>query len=758
MKYLVIGWKDLQALACKNKGDKMNTTKWVLVFSMFTALLMGGLVVHAEDSEFSNNIEKIDFVALPAGRVAIKVVTTNPLPNMPVGFTLNAPPRIALDFSNVGNKLAKNLIPANEGVLKSINVAQAKDRTRIVVNLAKSVSYTSSGSGNETTIILQSSNIAENETTSVTKFAEAKLGEATHELKNVDFMRGKNGEGRVVIDLSDANTGIDLKQKGKTIIVDFINTEIPQNLQRRLNVINFNTPVMYVDALKQGKNVHMVIEPKGNWEQSAYQADKRFIIDVKPIVEDPNKLVQGNKPGYAGEKLSLNFQNIEVRSVLQVIADFTGFNIITSDTVTGSITLRLKDVPWDQALDIIMQSKGLTQRKNGNVIIVAPSEEVAAKEKLLLEANQQIDDLEPLRTEVFKLKYMKADSLKDILTDDKQKILSKRGSAVIDPRTNTVFVQDIPKRLEEIQRMINITDIPIKQVMIDSRLVIADENFSKQLGAKFGVTQTGQSGRTGTTVGGTLGNRVTDATYKTNDVTGERIIDSVTQGTHNGTVQTQLLNQFARTSTSNSTLTSSDGQPDLMSNLPVSNAAGSLALSIFRLPAGFLLNLELSALESDKRGKVVSSPRVTTSNQQKATIEQGTEIPYITPASGSSNVPAIAFKKAVLSLDVTPQITPDSKVIMDLIVKKDRVGQIFNNVPSIDTQNVKTQVLVENGETAVLGGIYEQTDRNEVTKVPFFGSLPYLGNLFKNTLRQSNKTELLIFVTPKIMDESLSIK
>lgn len=718
----------------------------------FSAILMaaigfcGGSALAEEQPEFSNKIEKVEFVSLSSGRVAVRIQTTEPLKNPPAGFTLNNPPRIALDFLKVGNSLSKSSLVADQGALKSVNIAQAKERTRMVLNLAKNVSYTTSVSGNETTIILQGGDVGvvAGDSNAVTRFAEAKVGDQTHSLTNVDFMRGKNGEGRIMVDLSDAAAGIDLKQKGKTIVIDFINTDIPASLQRRLNVINFNTPVLYVDTMKQGKNTRMVIEPKGNWEQSAYQADKRFIVDVRPVVEDPNKLVQGNKPGYAGEKLSLNFQNIDVRSVLQVIADFTGFNIITSDTVTGNLTLRLKDVPWDQALDIIMQSKGLTQRKTGNVILVAPSEEVAAKEKLALEASQQIEDLEPIHTEVFTLRYMKAESLKNILTDEKQKILSKRGSAVLDPRTNTVFVQDIPKRLEDIQRIINITDTPVKQVMIESRLVIADQTFGKQLGARFGVTQRGTPGQNVVTTSGTLGNRITAITAATPTTPAV-----ITQGIHNGTIQTSLTGD---------PLISSDGLPDLITNLPVTNPAGSLALSFLRLPAGLLLNLELSALESDKRGKVVSSPRVTTANQQKAVIEQGTEIPYITPASSATTIPAIAFKKAVLSLEVTPQITPDNKIIMDLYVKKDRVGQIFNNVPSIDTQNVKTQILVANGETAVLGGIYEQTDRNEVDKVPFFGNLPVLGYLFKRTLKQSDKTELLIFITPKVMDDNLSLQ
>ncbi len=534
--------------------------------------------------------------------------------------------------------------------------------------------------------------------------------------------------------MSDANSGINIKQKGKLIVVDFINTDVPADLQRRLNVINFNTPVLYIDTMKQGKNGRITIEPKGNWEQSAYQADKKFIIDVRQVIEDPDKLVRGSKPGYSGEKLSLNFQNIEVRSVLQVIADFTGLNIITSDTVTGNLTLRLKDVPWDQAMDIIMKNKGLTMRKTGNVIMVAPSEEVTAKDKAQLEANLAIEDLEPLRTEVFTLRYQKADAFKAILTGDNvdgsagtnqgnRSILSKRGSAVIDPRTNTLFIQDTAKKLEEIQVLINKIDIPVKQVMIESRLVLADEKFGKSLGARFGVQSATTPGRNALSVGGNLTN----------------------PGSITGTTTTATA------------LANTGG---LNSNLPVTSlngaTAGSIAFSLFRLPAGLLLNLELSALETDRRGKVISSPRVTTANQKKARIAQGEEIPYLqASSSGAANV---AFKKAELSLEVTPQITPDDKIIMDLEVRKDSRGTETAGVPSINTQNVVTQVLVSNGETAVLGGIYEQVERNDVEKVPFFGDIPVIGNAFKRRTKQDDKTELLIFITPRIMDDSLGLR
>lgn len=716
-------------------GINMNNAL-VKFFAAVLLLTLGSLgQVFAADTEnvYGNAIENIDFSTLSGGRVTVRVKLKTPLVNPPASFTLNNPSRIALDFPDTANGLAKGNIAADQGALKSVTMAQAKDRTRMVLNLSKNVAYNTSLNGNEVIINLQGSEVGAGSSSTETRFAESRASNVEHAITGVDFARGKNGEGRIMVDLSDANTGINIKQKGKLITVDFVNTDVPAELQRRLNVINFNTPVLYVDTMKQGKNSRMVIEPKGEWEQSAYQADKKFIIDVRQKVEDPNKLVQSSKQGYAGEKLSLNFQNIEVRSVLQVIADFTGLNIVASDTVTGNITLRLKDVPWDQAMDVIMQNKGLTMRKKGNVITVAPADEVAAKEKAALEAIKQIEDLEPLRTEVFTLKYQKAEAFRNILTGANtsggsgggagsranKSILSDRGSAVIDPRTNTLFIQDTAKKLEEIQAIVNKTDVPVRQVMIESRLVLADEKFGKSLGARFGVQSATTPGKNALSIGGTLNNA-----------------NGVTSAIGTGT-------------------TSIEGNPGLNSNLPVANPAGSIAFSLFRLPAGLLLNLELTALETDLRGKIVSSPRVTTANQQKAKIAQGTEIPYLqASSSGATNV---AFKEAVLSLEVTPQITPDEKIIMDLEVKKEKVGQVFFGVPSIDTQKINTQVLVSNGETAVLGGIYEQTERNDVSKVPFFGDLPVIGNAFKRRTKQDDKTELLIFITPKIMDESLSL-
>jgi len=730
-----IGLNAMLVLTCKNKrmGINMIITmkKWIGIILLLSLSMMGSAV--AAENTFSNNIESVDFSTLSGGRLSIRVKLTSALANPPASFALQNPARVALDFPNTGNGLKENNITGSQGVLKSIALAQAKDRTRMVLNLSKTVSYNTVLEGSDVIITLAAGAQAAAHTE--TRFAESKSTNANHAITNVDFTRGKNGEGRVIIDLADANTGINIKQKGKQIVVDFSDTDVSAALQRRLNVVGFNTPVMYVDTVKQGSDSRVIIEPQGKWEQSAYQADKKFIIDVRKVIEDPNKLVKGAKPGYSGEKLSLNFQDVEVRSVLQVIAEFTGLNIVASDTVAGNLTLRLKDVPWDQALDIIMQNKALTMRKVGNVITVAPAEEVAAKDKAALEASKAVEELEPLVTEVFKLKYQKADDFKKIIRGDIgggvgggggmniNSILSMRGSVNSDPRTNTLFIKDTPRKLQEIQEVIDKVDIPVRQVMIESRLVIADEKFGKELGARFGVESFTTPGQNVLAVGGSL--------------------DSTSAVT--------------RTSADGATVVQTASTGGLASNFPVTSSTnlGSIAFSLFRLPAGLLLNLELTALETDNRGKVVSSPRVTTANQQKAKIAQGTEIPYL--EASASGAATVSFKEAVLSLEVTPQITPDDKIIMDLDVRKERVGTIFAGVPSIDTQNITTQVLVSNGETAVLGGIYEQEERNQVQKVPFFGDLPILGNAFKTRSRQDDKTELLIFVTPKIMDESLAL-
>lgn len=675
-----------------------------------------------------NSIESLDYSTLQSGKILINLKLKQALKNPPAGFAVNNPPRIALDLPDTANALGKNTVNIGEGVLRSLNIVQAGNRTRLVINLSKPAGYETKIEGNNLLITLQGSETTGTTSNIGTKFAESIPGGQKHSLREVDFRRGKAGEGRIVVDLSDTNTGIDIRTEGKTIVVDFINTTLPRNLERRLDVVDFGTPVQAVNTYSQGNNVRMVIEPKGLWEHSAYQTDRQFILDVKQIVEDPNKLVQGTKTGYSGEKLSLNFQNVEVRAVLEVLAEFTGLNIIASDSVGGNLTLRLKDVPWDQALDIILHSKGLSMRKSGSVIWIAPSDELATKEKLELEARQQISELEPARTESFQMRYQKAAEIQKILSDEKQKILSKRGSVVIDARTNTLFVQDTPSKLEEIRKLINQIDVPVRQVMIESRIVIASDSFNKNLGARLGLHDTGGSGF------GLGGN--------TRAVIGGNLNDT---GAH----------------------TSQGGEPvwpddSLSVNLSASKiggiAPGVVSMVLFKAGATKFLNLELSALQADGKGKTISNPRVLTADQMEATIEQGTEIPYL--QASSSGATTVAFKKAVLGLKVKPQITPDDNIIMDLKINNDEPDykNVTAGVPPLLTKQVSTQVLVENGGTVVIGGIYTQKLDDVTTKVPLLGDIPVIGFLFKNKLTKDEKSELLIFVTPKILKESLNLR
>jgi len=698
----------------------------------YVTILLGLLVSVAAYSQDAgrNLLESINTTAQQGGKIVIRANFKAPLLAVPASFTVTNPARIALDLPNTTNGLGKSTIEVGEGSVRSVSVVEVANRTRMVVNLSQSLNYVASLDGNALVLTIDSAlQSVLKESPQSAKFAEPTqlAGMRRQSIRDVDFRRGSNGEGRIVVDLSSANTGIDIRQQGKTVIVDFINTSVPRNLIRRLDVLDFATPVSTVDVLDQGGNARMVIEPKGNWEYSAYQTDTQFIVEVKPIKEDPNKLVQGT--GYNGEKLTLNFQAVEVRALLQVIADFTGLNIVASDTVGGNLTLRLKDVPWDQALDIILQAKNLAKRKNGNVVLIAPADELATKDKLALEAMQQIGELEPTRTESFVLAYAKAADVKLLLSDKDQKILSKRGNASVDARTNTLFVQDAPSRLEEVRRLISQLDVPVKQVMIESRIVIADDKFSRELGARFGIGAGLSSNGRNVGISSNLG--------------------SISNASTTGPVGSGGIARGALP----------DGALNV--NLPVAGAAGALGLTFLNLGNGNVVNLELSALEADNRGKVVSSPRVITADKRKATITQGTEIPYLTQAASGGLT--ISFKAAILSLEVTPQITPDDRIIMDIEIRKDSVGQLvavatLGTVPSIDTKFLKTQIVVDNGDTAVLGGVFEQLSRTDVTKVPFLGDLPFVGNLFKTTRKQEDKTELLIFITPRIIKDQLTIR
>jgi type IV pilus assembly protein PilQ len=703
-----------------------------------------------------NAVESINFSTIQGGKIQVKVGLKEPLASAPQGFAVTNPPRIAIDLPDTVNATGRTQIEAGEGDLRSVSLVQTASRTRLVMNLTRNLTYSQAMDGRTLLVTidasqapLSSSPAATAPSAAPTVFAEAAPGSGTrYNLRDVDFRRGNSGEGRVVVDLSSPNIGIDIRMQGRQLLVDYLNTNVPRNLVRRLDVGDFGTPVRFVDTFEQGSNARMVIEPRGIWEYSAYQTDTQFIIEVKPVKEDPNRLVQSAVPGYAGEKLSLNFQNVEVRAVLQVIADFTGLNIVTSDTVGGNLTLRLKDVPWDQALDIILQAKGLSKRKNGNVVLIAPTDELAAKEKLALEAQAAVSDLEPVRTESFALSYAKAEDLRKLLADKDQRILSKRGSASIDERTNTIFVQDSGGRLEEVRRLITQLDVPVRQVLIEARIVIADDKWGRQLGARFGTQSAFSSNNYNFGVSGSAMDTVNPLDN-----------NPVSRGSSSLTYNQGLpQNTFFPAAQSLAIGTRPVGaQPEQLNvNLPVLGAAGQLALSILNLGSGNLVNVELSALEADNRGKVVSSPRVITADKKKAVISQGTELPYRTASASGATI--ISFKPAVLELAVTPRITPDDRIIMDLEVKKDSVGQIFDNIPSIDTKKVTTQVLVDNGDTIVLGGIFEQTTRTTVDKVPFLGDMPFIGAIFRRTIKQDDKTELLIFVTPKIVKDALTIR
>ncbi len=677
------------------------------------------------------------------GSEVIRIDLAQPLAAVPTGFSIQVPARIALDFPGVTNGLGHSTVDINQGNVVSVNVVQAERRTRVVLNLKQIATYKTQIQGKSLFISLDP---PASTLPSIAAPSFAENGNANVlPIQNVDFRRGADDTGKVVVDLANDRVGVDIRQKGQTLVVEFLNSSLPEGLRRRMDVADFGTPVQTISTYQAGNRVRMVIEPKGAWEQSAYQSGNQFVVEVRPQKINPSKLTQG--PGYHGEKLSLNFQNIEVRSLLQVIADFTNFNIVTSDSVTGSLTLRLKDVPWDQALDIILQAKGLGMRKNGNVLWIAPKDEIEATEKRDLQAKAALQGLEPLQTQSFQLNYAKAVTIAAQLngvgvpgvggggggavSTGSTRILSPRGSVIAEPRTNQLFVSDIPSKLEQVQELITKLDIPVRQVLIEARIVEATDTFSKSLGVRLGGGIINGNSSFGTTPGGpTPGS----TTYSLTN-TGGRVTSTTTA--------TNPL--FNTGNFVNLPATSND-----------SNSPGAFAISLFNSSVSRMLNLEISALESDGKGKVVSSPRVVTADQTKAIIEQGTQLPYQTATS--SGATSIAFQKANLSLEVTPQITPEGNVILDLDVSNDSVGQATSAGFAINTKHVKTQVLVENGGTVVIGGIYTLTETNNTDKVPLLGDIPVVGNLFKTNSRISNKQEMLVFITPKIITDKNSLR
>lgn len=702
--------------------------------SVFAGLALTACLTYAQ-----NAIQSLTG-SVQSGVEIVRIETTEALTAVPAGFTTQSPARIALDFPGTINAIGRNALEIGQGNLRSANVVQAGDRTRVVINLKHPSAYQAKLDGKTLLLVLDNEKVgaetASTPTSAVTFAAPASDGDAT--LKDIDFRRGTGNAGRVVVDLSSSQTSVDIRQQGKDLVVDFLKTSLPEGLRRKLDVSDFGTPVQSVVTTQVGDKVRMQVTPTGLWEHSAYQSDTQFVLEVREQKVDPGKLTQG--PGYNGEKLSLNFQNIEVRSLLQVVADFTDFNIVTSDSVSGAVTLRLKDVPWDQALDIILQAKGLGMRKSGNVIWIAPKDEIAAREKQELEARVSVESLETLRTQGFQMNYAKAADIATQLTSagagggatpGGTRILSGRGSVIAEPRTNQLFVTDIPSKLEQVQQLIAKLDIPVRQVLIEARIVEADDSFGRSLGVRLGGSDLRgvRGGQPGYPVAG--GNRVAiGGTYDA--------VSSTTVESENSmdTINTSFV------------------------NLPSSGAGGFLpaafAVSLFSSAANRFLNLEISALEADGRGRIVSSPRVVTADQVKALIEQGTEFPY--QSATSSGATSVSFRKANLKLEVTPQITPEGGIILDVDINKDSRGETTAAGIAINTKHVQTQVLVENGGTLVIGGIFSEEELEDTAKVPLLGDIPVVGNLFKNKSKSSRKQELLIFITPRSITEGALAK
>ena len=689
----------------------------------------------ADSGQNLNAITAIDVVR--SGTKQELRISFKQLPTItPISFTTQNPPRVVLDFAETANATGQLRRVLDSGDLRHVDIIQVAGRTRLVIALKRPLVFSTRAQNQELIVTLSEPNGASLALVKSNGEASSTLASEKNTILDIDFRRGGGETGRVIIDLAKSQSAVDVRRQGQTVVIDFMKTTLPDVLRRRLDVKDFGTPIQIVSASAQSDMVRMVIEPTGQWEHLAWQTDKRLVVEVRPVKAEQNKSTNAGR-GYRGDKLSLNFQNIEVRALLQVIADFTGFNVVASDSVSGQLTLRLKDVPWDQALDIVMQARGLDMRKNGNVLWIAPKDELLTKERLELEQRAQISELEPLVTETFQLNYQKADAFRQVFGLDGQvgrgSILSRRGSASSEPRTNKLFITDTPSRLDEVRKLILLTDIPTRQVMIEARIVEADDRFSRNLGVKLGFTDlnAGRSGTPGINLPGSSRLALTGNYLGVGEQTGQ-------------------INAAAGTYVPNSQFVS----------MPASSingvTPGTLAVSLFSAGANRFLNLELSALEAEGKGKIISSPRVVTADQQAAIIEQGEEIPY--QQATSSGATSIQFKKANLKLEVTPQITTDGNIILTVDVAKDSRGVAVGSSFAINTKHVKTNVQVENGGTVVLGGIFTQTEIDGVNKVPFLGDLPVLGYFFRSATKTRDRTELLIFITPRVVSDSLAEK
>jgi len=665
-----------------------------------------------------NSIQSIDISNVQNGEVVAKLAFERPLQTLPIGVSLSNPFRVYFDFFQVSNGTGKNVQEVAEGDLRSVNIVQVGNRTRVVLNLSKLMKHDLRIKDN--TLLVKLIAVAENQAANeIVRFAEDTPNKQMNSLRDIDFRRGANGEGRIVIDMTKVGAGVDVQRQGNDVLVEFMDTSLPSSLRRRLDVVDFATPVHTIETSKKGDNVRMIVKSNGRWEHTARESGTQFILEVRAVTDDEEELAKRKRVngGYTGDRLSLNFQDVEVRAVLQVIADFTNLNIIASDSVTGNLTLRLKDVPWDQALDIVLQAHGLDKRKTGNVIFIAPRKEMADRELLDLEAQLQVTEMEPLRTEIFHLNHRRVNSLSF------EGMLSKRGSINLDEISNTVTVTDIPTKLGEVRKRIQRLDVHERQVMIEARIVEAIDTFSRNLGARFGIQNSSGVGNQGLGISGNL----TDSS-------------ALAAGGSAG------------------------GGNNLNVNLPAAAGVGllggpaALGLSLMKINNGRLINLELSALETDRKGKVIASPRVVTAHGIEALIEQGDRVPY--QQATSSGATSIRFMDATLRLKVKPLITYNNQIDMELSVNQDKIGATINQFlpPPINTKQVTTKVLVENGGTVVIGGIFDRTENYVVNKVPMLGDIPVLGYVFRNTAKVDDKRELLIFVTPRILSDSLNLQ
>lgn len=744
--------------------------KWIRIWALAGALLAPPL--QAESLAGENAIEAIQ-ATRQGNEIIFRVDLREPLAEPPAGFVIANPAKIAFDFPSTVNGLGKNAQAINEGDLRSVNVVQAGERTRLVMNLVQKMNYRTRLEGRSLYVnLLPIASQMDSVASRTTKFAEERLFSERHAIHDILFRRGKDGEGRVLIELSDAGTGIDIRQQGSTLVVDFSRTLLPEHLQRKLDVADFATPIMSVESKINGEHARLTITPKGLWEHTAYQTDNQLVVEVRRLQEDPNKLVQGNTIGYQGPRVSINYQNGDVRALLRLMAEELGLNAVISETVTGTTTLVLKDVPADQVIEIIFQQKGLDMRKKGNIVMIAPRDEIGTREKLELETKQQISELEAPKMEQFVLNYQKATDVARLLlglpvaattggatvapqpaatgsaAGMAQRILSKRGHAVGDPHSNLLFVSDIPSKLEEIRSFIRAIDVGARQVLIEARVVEANDTFNKELGVRLGFLnrQAQQIGNSGIGIGG--GSYAPPSfSSKTTAISSSKVGDS--------SVKTESLYSPG-----------DQASPTALGvNLPVSNPAGTIAFSIFNSSLTRILNLELSALESDGVGKIVSAPRVVTANNVKAKIEDGTEIPYTaTTSSGGAITQTVTFKSAKLSLEVTPQITPEGNVRMGLVVKKEEpdYSRLITTVtgdryPPIKSSVVETNAVVDNGGTVVIGGVFITKNENGVDKVPVLGDVPFLGWLFKSKVERADRRELLVFITPRIISDKVRV-